>query len=131
MKKMQIFEPAMCCSTGVCGVSVDPELIRISTVLNALNKKGIEVERFNLSNAPQEFIKNTVINKLINEKGVDVLPAIILDGELVVMGRYPTNDEIAKFFDLSVSDFGSQPKVLKATIKKSGGCGCDSDGDCC
>lgn len=129
MKKMQIFEPAMCCSTGVCGVSVDPELIRISTILNALDKKGIVVERFNLSNAPQEFIKNTVINKLINEKGMDVLPATILDGELVIAGRYPTNDEITKFFDLSISEFGSQSKVLKATIKKSGGCGCD--GDCC
>ncbi len=131
MKKMQIFEPAMCCSTGVCGVGVDPELIRISTVLNTLSKKGIEVERFNLSNAPQEFIKNTVVNKLINEKGIDVLPAIILDSEIVVTGRYPTNEEIAKYFEISVKEFGTQPKVLKAIIKKSGGCSCDSGGDCC
>ncbi|MGB4437991.1 MAG: arsenite efflux transporter metallochaperone ArsD [Sedimentibacter sp.] len=130
MKKMQIFEPAMCCSTGVCGASIDPELIRISTVLNTLNKKGMEVERFNLSNAPQEFIKNTVINKLINEKGIDVLPATLLDGELVIIGRYPTNDEMAKFFDLSVREFGFQPKVLRASRKKSGDYGCDG-GDCC
>ncbi|WP_313346580.1 arsenite efflux transporter metallochaperone ArsD [Sedimentibacter sp.] len=130
MKRIQIFEPAMCCSTGVCGVGVDTELIRISTVINMLNNKGIEVERFNLSNAPQEFIKNNKINKLINEKGVDVLPAILLDGELVVTGRYPTNEEIAKFFDLTVRDFGSRPNVLKASRKKSGGCGCDSGGDC-
>lgn len=131
MKKMQIFEPAMCCPTGICGVSVDPELIRISTVLNTLNKKGIEVERFNLSNTPQEFIKNNVINKLIYEKGVDVLPVTILDGEIVLSGRYPSNEEIAKLLDISVSEFGSQPKVLKASIKKSSGCGCDSNGDCC
>lgn len=131
MKKMQIFEPAMCCSTGICGVGVDPELIRISTVINTLKNKGIEVERFNLSNAPQEFIKNNEIKKLINEKGVDVLPATILDGELVVTGRYPTNEEIAKMLDVTVSEFGSQPKVLKASRKRSGGCSCDSGGDCC
>ncbi len=131
MKKMQIFEPAMCCPTGICGVGVDPELIRISTVINTLNNKGIEIERFNLSNAPQEFIKNNKINNLINEKGVDVLPATILDGELVVTGRYPTNEEIAKMFGVTVSGFGSLPNVLKASRKKSCGCSCDSDGDCC
>ncbi len=131
MKKMQIFEPAMCCSTGICGVGVDPELIRISTVINMLNNKGIEVERFNLSNAPQEFIKNNKINELINEKGVDALPATILDGELVVTGRYPTNEEIARMLDVTASEFGSQPNILKASRKKSGKCGCDSSGDCC
>ena len=28
MKKMQIFEPAMCCSTGLCGVGVDQSLYK-------------------------------------------------------------------------------------------------------
>lgn len=127
MKKIQIFEPAMCCSTGVCGVSVDPELVRISTILNTLTNKGIEIDRFNLSSAPQEFITNKTINKLINEQGVDVLPVTILDGEIVVTGKYPTNEEIAKMLDLSISEFGSQPKVLRATRKKLGGCGCDGE----
>ena len=30
MKKMTIYEPAMCCSTGLCGVGVDTKLLRIS-----------------------------------------------------------------------------------------------------
>lgn len=51
MKKMQIYEPAMCCSTGLCGVGVDQELLRISTVLNSMEKNGVMVERFNLSSA--------------------------------------------------------------------------------
>ncbi|MCI2160525.1 MAG: arsenic metallochaperone ArsD family protein, partial [Oscillospiraceae bacterium] len=52
MKTMQIFEPAMCCSTGLCGVGVDPELLRISTVIETLKKHGITIGRFNLNNAP-------------------------------------------------------------------------------
>ena len=52
MKKMQIFEPAMCCPTGLCGVGVDPELLRISAVLNSLKKNGVTVDRFNLTDAP-------------------------------------------------------------------------------
>ena len=33
MKTMKIYEPAMCCTTGLCGVGVDSELLRVSTVL--------------------------------------------------------------------------------------------------
>lgn len=51
MKTMKIYEPAMCCPTGLCGVGVDPELLRISTVLNTLKQNGVEVQRFNLANA--------------------------------------------------------------------------------
>ena len=62
MKKMQIFEPAMCCPTGLCGVGVDEELLRISTVLNSLEKNGVKIDRFNLTDAPMEFINNRKVN---------------------------------------------------------------------
>lgn len=52
MKKMFIYESAMCCSTGLCGVSFDPELLRISTVISSLEKNGIKIERYNLTSAP-------------------------------------------------------------------------------
>jgi hypothetical protein len=45
MKNMKIFEPAMCCPTGLCGVGVDPELLRISTVLDTLKRHGVIVDR--------------------------------------------------------------------------------------
>lgn len=130
MKKMSIYEPAMCCSTGLCGVGVDPELLRVSTVLNTFKKKGILVERYNLSNSPQEFINNKVVNEFININGVDELPAIVLDGEIVITGRYPTNEEFSNLLGIPVSFSGEKPKAVKVTVKKSGGCGC-SDGKCC
>ena len=72
MKKLQIFEPAMCCSTGLCGVGVNPELLRISTVFNTLKKNEISAERFNLNNAPQQFVTNHAVNALIqSENGVE------------------------------------------------------------
>ena len=51
MKKMTIFEPALCCETGVCGVSIDSELLRISTILNSLKKHNVIVDRFNLGSS--------------------------------------------------------------------------------
>ena len=38
MKKIEIFDPAMCCSTGVCGPGVDPELLRMATMVSNLQK---------------------------------------------------------------------------------------------
>ncbi|WP_346885820.1 arsenite efflux transporter metallochaperone ArsD [Clostridium sp. UBA4395] len=130
MKKMSIYEPAMCCSTGLCGVAVDPELLRISTVLNVLKNNSIEVERFNLSNSPQEFLINEEVNKFINTKGVDSLPVTILEGEIIIEGRYPTNEEFIKIFNIPRELLGNQTSGVKGRFKKSGGCGC-SGGDCC
>lgn len=123
MKKMIIFDPAMCCSTGVCGPSVDPELLRMSTVLNSLSKKGITVERHNLTSNPQAFVDNLLINQLLNSDGVDILPVTMVDNVVVKTKAYPTNKELCEMLEVP-EDF------LKTTLKiKSKSCGC-SDGCC-
>ena len=131
MKKMKIFEPAMCCPTGLCGVGIDPELLRISTVLDTLKKHGIIVDRYNLNSAPAEFIKDKTINAYINEKGTEGLPAVMVDGQIVITGRYPTNEEFTKLLDISEEVLGvkSKPVTVKISKKKSGGCNCK--GGCC
>lgn len=126
MKKMQIFEPAMCCSTGLCGVGVDPELLRVSTVLNTLEKNGIKVDRFNLSNAPQAFVTNKVVNNYINSKGVDGLPVTVLNDKIVITGRYPSNDEFQNLLDFSVNSIVNDTNKDKT---ESGDCDCSCD--CC
>lgn len=125
MKKMIIFDPAMCCSTGVCGPGVDPELLRVSTVLNHLKNNGVLVERYNLSNNPQAFVDNKVINELLNSEGIDILPVIMIDGKVVKTKGYPTNEEFCSLLEISES-------YLKANIQlktKSSECGCK--GGCC
>ena len=130
MKKMNIYEPAMCCPSGLCGVGIDNELIRISTVLSNLEKNGVNVvERFNLTNAPQEFIKSQEINNLLMEKGIDVLPVTTVDNVIVKVGSYPTNEELVKFLDVS-SSFLDDAKEKKDSPSKNAG-GCCFDGKCC
>ncbi len=58
MAKMQVFDPAMCCSTGVCGPSVDPALTRFAADLDWMKSKGAEVERFNLAQQVAAFTAN-------------------------------------------------------------------------
>ena len=123
MKTMYIYEPAMCCETGLCGVGVDPELLRITTVANNLKTNGVTLRRYNLNSYPQEFVTNAEINKLLNDAGVDALPATVVDGKIVKTKAYPTNGEIVMWLNIPADYL-----VEKAEI--SGGCGCKSGGCC-
>jgi len=131
MKTMSIYEPAMCCPTGLCGVGVDPELMRISTVLDTLKKNGITVNRYNLTSFPQEFVKNAKVNERLMDEGVEVLPIIVVDGKVVITKRYPSNGEFVKLLDLpkGVLDDGEPAKADESSCC----CGGDSKGKsrCC
>ena len=119
---MSIYEPAMCCDTGVCGVNVDPELVRMSTVINILKKNGITIERYNLSGEPMAFANNEKVKEALDKNGVDILPLILVDDEIVIEGRYPKNDEIMELLQISKEYF-------KASKQNKGCCGCNSS--CC
>lgn len=130
MKRMTIYEPAMCCPTGLCGVGIDNELLRISTVVSSLEKNGVKAERFNLTNSPQEFIKNQEINQLMMEKGIEILPTTTVDNKIVKTGSYPTNEEIMKFLDVPSSFLNVKSTDINDTLFKTTGGGCGGEGCC-
>lgn len=107
MKKVEIFDPAMCCTTGVCGPSVDKELMRIAAVINSLTEQGIDIQRHGLSTEPQDFVSNKVISDALQQEGADVLPITILDGEIVKTRKYPTDEELSSWLGIPLGT--SQP----------------------
>lgn len=58
MKKLPVYDPALCRSTGVCGVDVDQDLIDASADVDRLKSNGAEVERFNLSRQPMALFES-------------------------------------------------------------------------
>ena len=115
MKTIEIYDPAMCCSTGVCGPSIDSELMRMATVINELKEKGIIIKRHGLSSETQEFISNKVISNILQIEGADVLPVTIVDGKVFKTKEYPTNEELSDWLGIKIKT--NQPK-------QQGGCGC-------
>lgn len=124
MRKIEIFDPAMCCATGLCGVSIDQELLRVATTINTLTKKGITVIRYGLSNEPQAFVDNKKVNEYLMKEEIEVLPITIVDGEVVKTKSYPTDDEFAKWTGLRFDEIAAVP------VAKDKECCCDS-GECC
>lgn len=95
MSKVQVFDPPMCCSTGVCGPEVDPALVRFASDLEWLKSNGVEVERFNLSQEPAAFVGNPVVAQAIRGRD-DGLPLLLLDGKIVAQGSYPAREVLAE-----------------------------------
>ena len=122
MAQMIIFDPAMCCSTGVCGPAIDPELLRVATVLSNLERNGVKVERYNLTSNPQAFVDDQTINEILNKDGVDTLPVTIVDGKVVKTKAYPTNDEFIKLLEVPEHFLGNQIKIDLNTCNCKGGC---------
>ncbi|MCB9757016.1 MAG: arsenite efflux transporter metallochaperone ArsD [Candidatus Omnitrophica bacterium] len=117
--KIEIYDPPMCCSSGVCGTTVDKKLVEFASVLKTLSSSGVVVRRFNMSQEPQAFVANPNVKKLLAEKGQSALPFIFVDDELKWSGEIPSAAEILKTFKL---DQKAQPN------KKSSCCGGDG---CC
>lgn len=98
MKTIEIYDPAMCCPTGLCGPSIDPELSRIAADLEQLKKKGVEVNRYNLSQSAGAFAENPLVKKLLEDDGTAVLPVIIVDNEVYKKQAYPSREELEELF---------------------------------
>jgi hypothetical protein len=93
MKIIQVYDPSMCCSTGICGTNIDPDLVNFAAMLAQLGQRGIQIERYNLGQKPMAFAQNPAVKALLESDGADALPFIFWDGELKLKGRYPAKDE--------------------------------------
>ena len=134
MKQMEIFEQAMCCLTGLCGPSIDPELLRLSSVLDALKEKGIVVGRYNLSNDPLKFVQTKVVTDFLQSHGPEELPLVLVDGAIQFSGRYPTNDEFADILGFDAAILQDAVEAGRDATDDSSSCCCGDSADnssCC
>lgn len=102
MTAVEVFDPAMCCSTGVCGPSVDPALPKFAADLEWLGRQGVPVSRFNLAQQPEAFATRPAVRDTLQRDGDAALPLVLVDGEPVSHGRYPERSELAAWAGVAV-----------------------------
>lgn len=117
MPQLKVFDPPMCCSTGICGVNVDPQLTQLASDLSFLKQQGVAVERYNLKDQVKSFIENP---QVLTEMGPEneFLPIFMLDEKIVCKGAYPTREQLAKWAGVTTTGSISEG-------------GCCSSGQCC
>lgn len=109
MKSLKIYDPAMCCSTGVCGPNVDAKLVRLAADVAFLKSRGVQVERFNLGHQPEAFASNPAVLAAMGAEAEN-LPIFLLDGEIKAKAVYPTRQELAAWFGIEPGIDGEKPK---------------------
>lgn len=95
MPHIKVYDPAMCCSTGVCGPDADDELAQFAAALAWAKKNGAAVDRFNLGHQPGAFAQDATVKGLLESDGVDCLPLVFIDDDLLCKGGYPSRDVLA------------------------------------
>ncbi len=110
--KVEIYDPAMCCSSGLCGPGIDPVLVRMNDSLLALKKQNIEVERFNLAQQPKAFLDNKKVADLLHKSGKNVLPITFVNGDIFKTGEYPAYEDLCKA--LGIEPLKQKPISLSA-----------------
>ncbi len=112
-RRVELYEPAMCCQTGVCGPSVDQQLIDVREDLRWAEAQGAEVTRHNLSSDPDAFVANPKVTGLMAAFGEGALPALVVDGDIAIHGRYPSREELAELLTAGRGRAGRAPGQLR------------------
>jgi len=120
MKKLTIFDPAMCCDTGVCGVDADTALIEFSSDIDWLQKNGVEVQRFNLAQEPAAFINDPMIKTEINESGEACLPLLVLEGKIISRGVYPDRKQLQSWTGIESLQQSTETSIKQEETPSSG-----------
>jgi hypothetical protein len=118
---VQIFDPAMCCSTGVCGPNVDAQLVQFGADVDWLKSQGIIVQRHNLSHDSAAFVQNEQVRSALTEKGEGALPLMLVNGKVAMTGRYPARAELARLLKLNAAADG--PRLAGSGSCCGGACG--------
>ena len=126
MKHVTIYDPAMCCSTGVCGAEVDQNLVTFAADIDWLKSNGVNVTRINLSQEPAAFAANDAVKSVLESAGVDGLPVILLGDEMHSSGRYPARAELAEMADV---DYTPDANDTVEESASTGCCGPSADAD--
>lgn len=124
MKKLEVFDPPMCCSSGVCGPKVDPALPRFAGDLEWLKGQGVDVKRYNLAQQPMAFAGNETVRDTLDKEDVGCLPLILADDVIVSRASYPSREALAVVLGVELPKKAAAPKAAEA------GCCCGGSGCC-
>lgn len=91
---VELFDPPLCCPTGICGPALDQTLLDVNEMIMSLQRDNLRVERYQMASAPNAFLGNAEVMKLVREKQLEALPIVVVRGKIIKVGAYPTIEEV-------------------------------------
>lgn len=116
MATIRVYEPALCCSTGVCGPDLDQDLVTFTADVKALQEEGVDVQRANLASEPAVFASEPAVVAFLQTAGSEGLPLTLVDGVTVLTGRRPTRTEMQRWAGIAPEETHTR------NLPMAGGC---------
>lgn len=91
---VELFDPPMCCPTGLCGPTLDQALLDVNEMVMTLQRENVRVARYQMTSHPHAFLGNAEVMKLVREKQLAALPIAVVRGRVIKVGAYPTLNEV-------------------------------------
>ena len=91
---VEIFDPPMCCPTGLCGPTLDQTLLDVNEMILSLQAEGFSIDRYQMTSHPQVFLNNPEVMRLVREQQMAALPITVVRGKVIKVGEFPTLTEI-------------------------------------
>ena len=126
MPEIHVYEPALCCNTGVCGPGLDERLVTFTADLAHVNAAGGQVQRHNLANDPRAFVTNDAVRNFLHLAGSEGLPLTMVDGVTVLTGAFPTREQLTRYAAVATAGDASSVEGRLLPLASTG-----SDAGCC
>lgn len=123
MTTIRVYEPALCCNTGVCGPDLDESLVTFTADLGALQELGVDIERHNLANDPTAFATDDTVRAFLQVAGSDGLPLTLVDGVTVMTGSYPARDQLLRYAGVASAVVPAGVSTLVVSEESGSCCG--------
>ncbi len=128
MPTLTVYDPPMCCASGVCGPDVDPRLVQFASDLDWLKSQGVDVRRFNLAREAEHFVAHPGVKAILERSGSEALPVIAVGETVASSGRYPARQELAAIAGIAAAPADGEP--LATSKEPRAGC-CSGRSTCC
>ncbi len=100
--KIEIFDPPLCCPTGLCGPTIDPALLDINEAILKLKSEfdgRADIGRYLLGQQPGKFVQQAEVIARLKSDGVSVLPITVVNGVVKKERAYPSYAELKTWIE--------------------------------
>ncbi len=94
LRTVEIFDPPMCCPTGLCGPVLDQTLLDVNEMILELQSKGVIVIRYQMASEPNAFLNNPDVMNLVKRDQMNALPITAVNGSIIKSGAYPSLSDV-------------------------------------
>ena len=91
---VEIFEPPMCCPTGLCGPVQDQTLLDLLETVRSLESSGVKIARYQPNTNPTAFTNHAEVMAAVRARSTAALPITVVNGRVVKSGAYASLEEI-------------------------------------